>query len=113
VAAGQDSPPITLFGNGRSDPQHLPGIARDQFVRGDQREALDLGLRYQHVVEGVLVERRQGEGCDGVFARYGELVPAVVDEPAPQPPRLDTEVGAPEPALDRDLPQARRAEPEL
>jgi len=92
---------------------HISGITRDKLIGRDQREAFDLGLGDQHAIKRVLVDRRKIQGSHGVLARDGELAPAIGDQAASQPARLDAEILAAERMLDGDLPKARCAEPQL
>ena len=52
----------------RSDLANRTGILRDLPVGGQQRDALDHGLRQQNAVERVLMDRRQGIRRDRVLA---------------------------------------------
>jgi len=90
---------------------HISGIPGDKFIGRDQREAFDLGLGNQHAVKWILVDQWQIQGSHRVLARDGELAPAIVDQAASQPARLDTKVLPAEPVLDGDLPKAHGAEP--
>ena len=92
---------------------HLSGKLRDNLVGCDEREPLDMGLGEQHAVEWVFMDWREIECRHGMFARDVEFTPAVVDGRASQTSRLDAEIRAAKPVLDRDFPKARRAERQL
>jgi len=71
-----------------SDHLDRSRISREVGVRGEQHDPFHQRLRDQHAVERVLVQRRQEvEGC-GMRAGDGKLGIAVVEQAAPQQPRV-------------------------
>jgi hypothetical protein len=92
---------------------HGAGVLGDDLVGGQQQDALDCRLRYEHAIEGVLVDRRQIGDRDGMLAGDRELVIAVVQQAPAQEPRIGAKIGAADAGFDRDFPQARRAEHQL
>lgn len=70
-----------------------------------------MGLRDQHTIERIFVDRGQIQSRYGMFGRDRKFMPAIVDQGAPQSVRRDSEIFAAQPMLDRHLPKACSAEP--
>jgi acyl-CoA synthetase (NDP forming) len=89
---------------------HRRGILRHDRIGGQQRDPFGDRLRHEEAIESVLVNRRQYPDGNDMLAGDRELIVAVGQQPAPQQPRIDPEILAPERILDDDFPQACRAE---
>src|SRR5205085_10883 len=88
----------------------VPGQLRVGCHEGD---ALDERLGEQQAVERIFVQKRQAVDVDRVLAGDRKLGVTIVQQPAPQQPRLDAEVIPTQRILDGDLPEAGRAEQQL
>src|SRR5579863_351193 len=97
----------------RSHQPDRPRIFGDDRIARDQREPLDRRLRHQHPVEWVLVNEREAGQGDRMGAGHHDLAVAVVEQAPAKQADLNLKAGAPEPRLDRDLPQAHGAEHEI
>src|SRR5271167_2043247 len=88
-------------------------VLRHQRIGGHQGDALDHRLRNENAVERVLVYWRQTVEGDGVLTGDRQLAIAIVQETAAQKPGVCPKIASAEAVLDRDLPQAGRAEDRL
>jgi hypothetical protein len=70
-------------------------------------------LSDEHAVEGVSVNRRQAAQRHGMGARHWKLCILVVEKASTKRTDVDAKIVAASPRLDRNLPQARRAERQL
>jgi len=96
----------------RSDHADGPWITRNHLVRSQKLDSLDRCLCDKDSIKGIPVDRRQGVDGQGMLARDGELLVAVVQEPSSEEPAVDLKIRATEPGLDRDFPHASSAEQE-
>jgi len=77
-----------MLGNGedsdeseRSKRPDRPWVARDDFVRRQQRESFDLGLCDQDAIERILVDGRKQIHSHGVRAGHGKFHITVLQQP--------------------------------
>ena len=75
-----------------SDRLDRSRISREVGVRGEQHDPFHQRLRDQHAVERALVQRREEVECRGMRTGDGELGVAVIEQAAPQQPRVGTEI---------------------
>ncbi len=94
----------------RSDFSHRRPVTRQLLIVGGKRDSLHERLRKQHPIERVLVKRRQSVHVHCMLAVDLKFHVAMIEERSAQQPRLDLEVLPAEGILDRDLPEACRAE---
>ena len=79
----------------RSKCPDRPRIARDDFVRRQQRDPFDLGLRDQDPVERIHVDGRKQIHSRGVGACHGQFHIPVLQQPSVQQSWVDAELLSP------------------
>ena len=82
-----------------SNRPNRPWVARDDLVRGQQRDAFNPGLGYQDAIEGVLVNGWEQVDGRRMGAGHFQLDVAVLQQASTEQPWFDIEVSAPKPAL--------------
>ena len=90
---------------------YLSWISSNDLIGCGEGDAFDLCLGDKYAIERILVDRRQSHRSQSMLTRDCKLLPAVLDQGAPQPDWLCSEIFATEATLDGYFPKARGAEP--
>ena len=107
-----DNPPCSHYhyATQLSNLAHALAISGNDPVDCQQNHSFDPRLRNEHAIKRVLVDRGQFVHPGGVFGADGQLRVAVYQKHSPKTTGVHTEIGAPQPMFDGDLPKARGAE---
>ena len=88
-----------------SNALNWTGILCHQTIRRQQRCSFSVGLREQHAIEGIPVDRGQQIQGQRVLSSNGQFLIAVVQQAGAQPPGFNPEVRSTKPPLDGHFPK--------